>query len=339
MPPKERGFLLNCMKKFIVLVFFLIGGTCLLSAALYINRSQIEPPEYVEEKIDTLRNPELLSEIKIESYVSLPAAFEDISIKEEKEETSVTENNVEEVMYNQLVATAHHLDSVKDNALLFITYTITKDEEFITSETDYWMNFKMSDKIDDQAYNAIKEAPLNESVRMSDVLFDGYEGVTVDFQITDILDMPYPVTDQYIKKNTEYASVADMQAKLLQYSSSDVKTDAREKTLDSLIDKMVKQTTFISVPDSLAKKELEVIKKEKPSATMEDAQESLYRTLFIAAMIEKNEIASLAERQERFEDLPLDERKKMTEYETERAKYMLFEEEVVTFIYKKIQIS
>lgn len=327
------------MKKFIVLVFFLIGGISLLSAALYINGSKIEPIEYVEEKVDTLNNPELLSEIKISSYVSLPAAFENISIEEKKEETSVSADNVEDAMYDQLIATAHHLESAKDNSLLFISYTITKDDEYIESETDAWMGFKKSKDMDDKIYTAIKEAKLNESVRVTDVMFNGHDGVTVDFQITDALDMPYPVTDQYIKKNTEYASIADMQAKLLQKSSRDVKTDAREKTLDTLIDEMVKQTTFVSVPDSLVEKELEVLQKENPSATIDEARKSMYRTLFIAAMIEKNEIASLAERQERFDALPLEEREQMTEYETERIKYLLFEEEVVTFIYKKIQIS
>lgn len=327
------------MKKILVLISFLIAAACLLTAALYINRKNAGMIEYVEEKSDTVRDPELLSEIKLGSYVSLPAAFETISIEEEIKETNISSDNVEEVMYDQLLSTAHHLEKAKENTLLLVNFTITKEGNFVTRENDYWMSFRRSKVSDDQVYKTISEMLMNEPVRMTDVNFEDYENVTVDIEITDIIDMPYPVTDQYVDKNTEYSSVADMQAKLLQQDNRSVKTEARENTLDSLVDVMIRQTTFVSAPESLIQEEFEVLKKENPDAIYSDAQKSIYRILFIAAMIEKYKIASVTDMQKRFEALPLEERSQMTDYEVERTKYLLFEEEVVMFIYKKVQIN
>ena len=71
------------MKKIIVFLCFLAGAICFISAGLYINKEKAGIEDYVEQPSTKNNNPELLSEINMTQYVSLPASFYDVDIVED----------------------------------------------------------------------------------------------------------------------------------------------------------------------------------------------------------------------------------------------------------------
>ena len=327
------------MKKVIVFLCFGTAAACLLTAAFQINKTKTGMDKYVV-TTNTVRNPELLSEINISSYVSLPASFEAVSIEEQADDMEINEENVDAIIFEQLLARAAKSEQVKNDELLIVNYSVTSDNELVERETDYKLGYGYnSEEMDSDVYNSLKEASIGVPLHLEDVDFAGYEDVTLDIEIKDIYDMPYPVTDNYVKNNTEYSSLSDMRTRMLQDASDTATSLARNETIGSLISRMMKQTTFLSAPDSLVLKELEVLQKEDERATYEDAQDSLDKIMFIAAVLSKYDIADQADIQERFDSLPEDDRNEMSEYEAERQKYLLFEDDVTNYIYKKIKIQ
>ena len=151
--------------------------------------------------------------------------------------------------------------------------------------------------------------------------------------------MPCPVTDKYISENTEYKSVANMKSYLMNDSSGEAKQIARTHTINTLIDTMMSQTTFIKLPESLIMKELDALKKDNPDDTYEEAKHSLYKIFFIATVIKDYDIATLTDIEKRYAKLDDSEKEGLSDYEIERKKYLLFEDDVVTCIYKKVQVS
>lgn len=107
--------------------------------------------------------------------------------------------------------------------------------------------------------------------------------------------MPYPVTDNYIGENTEYQSLYDMRTELINDSSGEAKQLARTHTINTLIDTMMSQTTFIQLPESLIMKELDALKRDNPDATYEEAKHSLYKIFFIATVIKDYDVATLTD--------------------------------------------
>ena len=191
----------------------------------------------------------------------------------------------------------------------------------------------------DDVYTALNNAKKGDTVRVTDTTFNGVEDASVDITISDILNMPYPVTDDYIQNNTEYDSVHDMCSALKNDASGEAKEIAREHTINSLIDTMMEQTTFIQLPESLIQRELEVLQKDDPNATYEQAKHSLYKIFFIASVIKNDGVATKTDLEKRYEKLDKSEKEGLSKYEIERKKYLLFEEDVVTSIYKKVQIN
>lgn len=185
----------------------------------------------------------------------------------------------------------------------------------------------------------LNNAKKGDTVRVTDTTFNGVEDASVDITISDILNMPYPVTDDYIQNNTEYDSVHDMCSALKNDASGEAKEIAREHTINSLIDTMMEQTTFIQLPESLIQRELEVLQKDDPNATYEQAKHSLYKIFFIASVIKNDGVATKTDLEKRYEKLDKSEKEGLSKYEIERKKYILFEEDVVTSIYKKVQIN
>lgn len=62
-------------------------------------------------------------------YVSLPASFSDIDIVEDLDNIEVTEDNVNDIIYDKLLSTATHLSTASDDGiLLMVDYTVTKME-------------------------------------------------------------------------------------------------------------------------------------------------------------------------------------------------------------------
>ena len=86
-------------------------------------------------------------------------------------------------------------------------------------------------------------------------------------------------------------------------------------------------------------KELEVLQKENPDATYDEAKHSLYKIFFIASVIKNYDVATKTDMEKRYSKLDESETAGLSDYEVERKKYLLFEDDVVTCIYKKIQIN
>ena len=62
-----------------------------------------------QESVQKVKSPELLSDINMTQYVSLPASFSDIDIVEDLDNIDVTEDNVNDIIYDKLLSTATHL--------------------------------------------------------------------------------------------------------------------------------------------------------------------------------------------------------------------------------------
>ena len=333
------------VKKIVVFLCFFAGATCFISAGLYINRQNAGlEPQKTEETVSKVKSPELLSEIDMTSYVSLPESFSDIDITEDLDNIEVTDDNVQDVMYEQLDKTADRLGSVqsasRDNITLIVDYTVTQKGKVKEVKSNFKMAYSDNSKIySNDVYTALNNAKKGDTVRVTDTNFNGVEDVSVDITISDILNMPYPVTDDYIQNNTEYDSVHDMCSALKNDASGEAKEIAREHTINSLIDTMMEQTTFIQLPESLIQRELEVLQKDDPNATYEQAKHSLYKIFFIASVIKNDGVATKTDLEKRYEKLDKSEKEGLSKYEIERKKYLLFEEDVVTSIYKKVQIN
>lgn len=333
------------VKKIVVFLCFFAGATCFISAGLYINRQNAGlEPQKTEETVSKVKSPELLSEIDMTSYVSLPESFSDIDITEDLDNIEVTDDNVQDVMYEQLDKTADRLGLVQsdkgNNTTLIVDYTITQKSKVKEVKSNFKMAYSGKSKIySDDVYTALNNAKKGDTVRVTDTTFNGVENASVDITISDILNMPYPVTDKYIQNNTEYDSVHDMCSALKNDASGEAKEIAREHTINSLIDTMMEQTTFIQLPESLIQRELEVLQKDNPNATYEQAKHSLYKIFFIASVIKNDGVATKTDMEKRYEKLDKSEKEGLSKYEIERKKYLLFEEDVVTSIYKKVQIN
>lgn len=329
-------------KKILVLFCFLSSAICLVSAGLYVNRKQAGLTEYIEEPVTKVKSPELLSEINMTSYVSLPASFSDIDIVENLDNIEVTEENVDTVMYDQLFKTANQSTSLdSDGKTMVIDYTVTQDNEVKEVKSNEVMGYDSKSTVyDTTVFKSLKDKEVGSSLHLDDVTsFNGYENVSLDITIKDIYDMPYPVTDNYIKKHTSYTGVSDMRAALINDASGEAKELAREHTISTLMDTMISQATFIKLPESLTMKELEALQKDDPNATYEEAKHSLYKIFFIAAVIDHYDVTTKTDMEKRYAALPESEKEGLSDYEIERKKYLLFEDDVVTCIYKKVVIT
>lgn len=329
------------MKKVIVLLTFLTGAICFISAGLYINKQNNGLGEVIEEQQVNTNVPELLSQIDMTSYVSLPESFEDIDIVENLDDIKVTEENVESVMYDQLMKSATQLDTLEGNEkTITMDYTIVKDGDVKEVKTGFVTGYSDESSIyGEKTYKALKDVSVNTPVHIENATFNGFDDAIVDITITNILDMPYPVTDDYISENTEYDSVYNMKSALINDASGEAKEIARTQTINSLIDIMLEQTTFIQLPESLVSQELEVLQKENKNATYADAKHSLNKIFFIASVIDSYDVTTKTDMEKRYEKLDETEKEGLSEYEKERRKYLLFEEDVITCVYKHVQVT
>lgn len=322
------------MRRAVAFFLYLTAAVFFTAAAMpahtEIRQTQSAAPEQAQT---------LLSQVPVKSYVSLPASFQAIRIQETVPTSDVTEDNVNDVMYDTLLDSAQSLDVVQDGCMVVMDFTITQGGTFMTRESDY--RYGVSQKASgDTIFHALDGIPNGSTVRAENVDFDGYEDCTVDMTINHIYAMPYPVTDEYVRQNTQYGSIQEMRQALIANGKGQLKEQARQETLASLIDESMKQTTFVTPPKSLVMQELSVLQKTNPTATYTDAEQSTYRLLFIKAMIDKYSLATDDEMEARLEsEIDENTRNAMSDYEKEREKYLLFEDDVTNYIYKNVQIE
>lgn len=136
------------MKKAIVFICFFAGAACFISAGLYINKQDAGLGVYTEETVTKVKSPELLSQINMTQYVSLPASFSDIDIIEDIDNIDVTDSNVDDVMYDQLKKTATHLGAIdNDGETAIVDYTITKDGTVQEMKNNFMLGYSNTSKV------------------------------------------------------------------------------------------------------------------------------------------------------------------------------------------------
>ena len=315
------------MKKFVVFMCFTLGIGALAAAILM---QKIEPT-IVDPEMTVSKQPKLLSEIDVTDYVSLPV-LESVSIHETYE---IPEKDAEKAALDRLLVTAKKLNVIEGECTAFLDMTISSKDEFINSEVN--KPFYVSRNSNKALTEALSGKATGDFVKVNDVEYQPYGTVDIQMTVRDIYAMPYPVTDDYVKKNTNYSSFDEMKNEMTASNTFTAISETRSETVDNLIDQMIAKTTFITIPDSLCKEEYEVLQKEDPSSTYEDARESLKKIFFIATVVKEKGLATNEEIDKRASDIMSNEG--LTQYEKERARYLLYEEDVTNYVYKNIKIE
>ena len=165
-----------------------------------------------------------------------------------------------------------------------------------------------------------------------------YKNKEVYVKVNAVYNIEYPITDDYMQKNTEYSSLDDMVRGTINKDKQQNRTQRREKTMGELLDRVLEKTTFVSIPDSLIEEELKVLDKDGEKHTFKEAEQSLKKVFLIEAVNEKYKLVSAAEMEKRAKDVIESSNAEYSEYEKQRLQYLECEEDVVNFLYKTIDI-
>ena len=320
------------MKKFFVFLCFsfallLVCGAVLLS---------IQEPQTSNVQSAA---PEVITDLDTAAYVSLPA-IEMLQYTEEGTDTEAVSNDYEQAAIDQLFATAKKLDAVTDDCTVICDCMVSKDGNYIKEMTDYPLS--IDSDLPDTVRDNLTGKTAGETITIQDV--EGFEDVEepgIDLMVTvkQVLGIPYPVTDNYMKKNTEYQSFSDMVRQLAGGDDRAERQNTRQSTISSLLDYVVSLTTFVDFPDVILKQELEVVRSQvDPNAQYEDARESLKKIMCIKAILETHDVIPEEEEQERWQEYLETDGSTLQPYEQSRERYLIFEEDVINYLYKVIEI-
>lgn len=301
------------MKKMVFVLFLM--GTCCLGAAIQLSKQpdqSLKQERYVE--------PERLSQININDYVSLPV-IEGLKVHEAEEEDVEADTKA---AFEKILETAEKLDIVYEHCTVIADITISDGDDFIERFTNEPIGVGgLGTDLD----KALVGADTSDSVKVSNVpYFLGYSNVDVRIKIKEIYNMEYPVTEEYMKTHTEYTSLDDMARSIRKMKVSEKRTAMRENTMDALIPETMKATTFVIIPDSLCEKELEVLNEDGESHDYDEAEENVKKLLFLKAVLMQYDLA------------PESELNGGEDYKQEREQILSYEEDVKTFLYKKISV-
>ena len=160
------------MKKAIVFLCFFGGAACFISAGLYINKNNAGIINTTQESVQKVKSPELLSDINMTQYVSLPASFSDIDIVEDLDNIEVTEDNVNDIIYDKLLSTATHLSTASDDGiLLMVDYTITKNGAVVDTQTNFKLGYNQDSELyDEKFHDALKDVAIGTPVHIEEVM-------------------------------------------------------------------------------------------------------------------------------------------------------------------------
>lgn len=321
------------MKNFFVFLCFtfallLVGGAVLIS---------LQDPQTVNVQSAA---PDEVTDLSTAAYVSLPAIETLQYAEEQATDIRNGSDDYEQAALDQLFAAARKLDTVADGCTVICDCMVSKDGNYIKEMDDYPLGIDGS--LDDAVYDNLIDRTIGETVTVQDVAgFEDLEETGMDLMITikQILDIPYPVTDNYMKNNTEYQSFTDMVQQMAGGEDRAERQSARESTISSLLDYVVSHTTYVDFPDAILKQELEVIRKEEyPDAQYEDARDSLKRIMCIKAIIETHNVIPKEEEEERWQEYLAKEGNGLSPYELSRERYLIFEDDVINYLYKVIEI-
>lgn len=318
------------MKKRVGIFLIVMACLCLAAAVAISDETENRIQEH------TFKEMYLISELKTEQYVSLPVLEGMIILEDAAMHTDLSEKEA----YEMLFQSAKRINVVEGECTVIANCTLSKNGLFVERFTAYPIGIHKlhtSEVIED----ALSGKENGSVVKVEGISFEGNTGIDLSITITEILDMPYPVSNTYMKKHTEYSSLEDMKRKQENRVNQESMHYTRQDTMSRLLTEVITNTTFMELPQVLIEQEFQLLKNENPDALYSEAREQLKKLLVIHVILENYDLTSEADAENRYRTYIEKYGKKdaMSEYEKERLMLLLYEEDVVNLIYKKVEIQ
>ena len=291
------------MRNFFAGLFLLLGVGCLGVAGFSAYQDRVISPQ-----VSSASSPVLFSQVSdISSYVSL-------------------------------LKNAGELKKVSEECTVSMDFTISQKGKFVERKKNYLVGIGNRTLDPDIEEKLIGMKPGDSADLGKVEEFLKYKNKEVYVKVNAVYNIEYPITDDYMQKNTEYSSLDDMVRGTINKDKQQNRTQRREKTMGELLDRVLEKTTFVSIPDSLIEEELKVLDKDGEKHTFKEAEQSLKKVFLIEAVNEKYKLVSAAEMEKRAKDVIDSSNAEYSEYEKQRLQYLECEEDVVNFLYKTIDI-
>lgn len=318
------------MKKRIGILLIVIASLCLVVAVILSDDTKSRIQE------QTLKNISLISELKTEQYVSLPVLEGMVILEDTVKHTDMSETEAYEILFQS----AKRIDMVDDDCTVIANCTLSKNGLFVERFTGYPIGIRKQ-RVSEEISEALSGKGTGSTVKVEDISFEGHTGIDLSISITEILDMPYPVSDSYMKEHTEYSSLEDMKRRRENRVNQESIHYTRQNTMSLLLAEVISNTTFMEIPQILLEQEFQVQRVENPDALYSEAREHLKKLLVIHAILEKYDFLSETDAQNRYRTYieKYGNTDDLSEYEKERLVLLLYEEDVVNLIYKKVEIQ
>jgi len=267
--------------------------------------------------------------------VSLPV-LEGMQVEEVVEEKNY--DDTEKEIVDTLLKNAGELKKVSEECTVSMDFTISQKGKFVERKKNYLVGIGNRTLDPDIEEKLIGMKPGDSADLGKVEEFLKYKHKEVYVKVNAVYNIEYPITDDYMQKNTEYSSLDDMVRGTINKDKQQNRTQRREKTMGELLDRVLEKTTFVSIPDSLIEEELKVLDKDGEKHTFKEAEQSLKKVFLIEAVNEKYKLVSAAEMEKRAKDVIDSSNAEYSEYEKQRLQYLECEEDVVNFLYKTIDI-
>ena len=319
------------MRNFFAGLFLLLGVGCLGVAGFSAYQDRGISPQ-----VSSASSPVLFSQVSdISSYVSLPV-LEGMQVEEVVEEKNY--DDTEKEIVDTLLKNAGELKKVSEECTVSMDFTISQKGKFVERKKNYLVGIGNRTLDSDIEEKLIGMKPGDSADLGKVEEFLKYKNKEVYVKVNAVYNIEYPITDDYMQKNTEYSSLDDMVRGTINKDKQQNRTQRREKTMGELLDRVLEKTTFVSIPDSLIEEELKVLDKDGEKHTFKEAEQSLKKVFLIEAVNEKYKLVSAAEMEKRAKDVIESSNAEYSEYEKQRLQYLECEEDVVNFLYKTIDI-
>lgn len=318
------------MKNFFAGLFILLGVGCLGVAGFSAYQDRIVSPQ-----VSNVSSPTLFSQVDVSSYVSLPV-LEGMQVEEEVEEKNY--DDTEKEITDTILKNAGELKKVTEECTVSMDFTISQKGKYVDRKKEYLVgigNRTLPSDVEEKLIG-MKKGDSTDLGKVEEFLT--YSNKEVYVKINAIYNIEYPITDDYMTKNTEYSSLEDMVRSTINKDKQHNRTERREKTMSELLDNVLKKTTFVTIPDSLIDEELKVLNKDGEKHTFKEAETSLKKIFLIGAINEKYKLVSASEMQKRADAQISSSGQEYSDYEKQRLQYLECEEDVVNLLYKTIEI-
>ncbi len=286
---------------------------------------------YIEKGRQTPDRAVRLSDLDPLQYVSLPD-LENMPITEEELEAG---DGYEELAFEKVLETAAVKNTVDGPCTAKVDFTASKGEVFVTRTHDAF--FQIGPKAKDDVFSAsFLDHEVGDTFTVRDVQFMHMGICTVQITIKGLYDMPYPVTDAYMASHTQYPSLQAM-AETMRNADATADLEAkRSATVASLLSTAISRSSFIKIPADVLEAEREYLDSTEEEG---DPDSNMKKALFLEAVVLRYGLATEQQMKEKIvnEAAKLGLEKGTHVYDRLRA--FLWEDEVLTFLYKHANIQ